>query len=315
MIRTIGGLFLILLLFSLSAIAAPPAGDPTAFLQKIYASYTNGFESVSLLGTGDRQILSDELLSVVEEDNKLAGGEMGFLDADPICACQDYEHLAVDNIKVLSNDSQISAVEVTFRAFADSPASVTQTFMLKAKNGAWLIDDIVTGNGSLHQNMQNSNDEIKRNPPEPEDPQSFLTTLYAIRYSQNDRPVPLYETDSQQILSDSLLNLLAENRKATPVGEVGYLNGDPLCGCQDYDRLTVTSINVISNDNKQTTTVVKLRVFKDVADESVLTLKLVALSDRWVVDDVIDNEGSMRAAIELDTQMRREQLAQQKSGK
>lgn len=161
-------LFLLLVLVSSCVVAAPLLEDPALFLQKIYRSYASGFDPVRLDDKGDKQILSDEFLRVVEQDSELANGEIGYLGYDPICHCQDYQNLVVEDITVISNDNQTSRLQAIFRPFAESTKKVSQTFLLKAKNGAWLIDDIVTENGSLHQNMLKSNHEIRRNSPVPE---------------------------------------------------------------------------------------------------------------------------------------------------
>lgn len=161
-------LFLLLVLVSFDVGAAPLLADPALFLQKIYRSYAAGFDPVRLDNKGDKQILSDEFLHVVEQDSELSNGEIGYLGYDPICACQDYQNLVVEDIKVISNDNHTSQLQVIFRPFAESSEKVSQTFILKAKDSAWFIDDILTENGSLHQNMQKSNYQIRRNPPVPE---------------------------------------------------------------------------------------------------------------------------------------------------
>ena len=49
-------------------------------LKSLYQSYAKGNEPVDFASKGEQQILSDRLLSLVEEDTLLSGGEVGFLD-------------------------------------------------------------------------------------------------------------------------------------------------------------------------------------------------------------------------------------------
>ncbi|WP_256738105.1 DUF3828 domain-containing protein, partial [Cronobacter sakazakii] len=98
-------LALVMLFFSASTLAQGDAQTPTQFLKSLYQSYAKGNEPVDFASKGEQQILSDRLLSLVEEDTRLSGGEVGFLDYDPICYCQDWDDLAVDKINVTNSDA------------------------------------------------------------------------------------------------------------------------------------------------------------------------------------------------------------------
>lgn len=118
-----------------------------------------------------------------------------------------------------------------------------------------------------------------------------------------------------QVLSNSLLELLAENSKLMPANEVRYFKGNPYFDCQNYDGLAVIRINVISNNKKEAIVLVNIRSFKDCWDKKTITLKLVARRDGWGVDDFINQNRRLRASIEQENQMHRAVLSQQTSRK
>jgi hypothetical protein len=63
------------------------AGDsPRAFVQQLYSSYANpGFSPLDK----PERIFARPLRAAISEDQRLARGEVGFLDGDPLCDCQD----------------------------------------------------------------------------------------------------------------------------------------------------------------------------------------------------------------------------------
>lgn len=118
--------------------------NPGAFLQRIYGTFSNDDLSTPPLGGhGPQRIASKKFIAVLDEDQELTSpGNMGFLGANPICQCQDYQNLVVTKITILSNDSKKVHAAVTFRAFIDSNRAATTTFNLVVENGQWFIDDI-----------------------------------------------------------------------------------------------------------------------------------------------------------------------------
>ncbi|ELY5938158.1 DUF3828 domain-containing protein [Cronobacter malonaticus] len=154
-------LALVMLFFSASTLAQGNAQTPTQFLKSLYQSYAKGNEPVDFASKGEQQILSDRLLSLVEEDTRLSGGEVGFLDYDPICYCQDWDDLAVDKINVTNSDATHANATITFRPFRSSPDATTQSFTLINEKGRWRIDDIMNGNGSLYKSLQESGQQLR----------------------------------------------------------------------------------------------------------------------------------------------------------
>jgi len=70
----------------LLAAAAATAQTPREFVERLYANYRT--ESYSPLEHSER-VFAPRLNAAIKEDWRLARGEVGFLDGDPICSCQD----------------------------------------------------------------------------------------------------------------------------------------------------------------------------------------------------------------------------------
>ena len=133
-------------LLSFAAFTQPALAieDPSAFLQRIYSTFSNDDLSTPPLGGhGPQRIASKNFIAVLDEDQELTSpGNIGFLDANPICQCQDYQNLVVTKITILSNDNKTAHAAVTFRAFSDNSSTTTTTFNLVVENGRWFIEDI-----------------------------------------------------------------------------------------------------------------------------------------------------------------------------
>ena len=80
-------------------------------------------------------------------------------------------------------------------------------------------------------------------------PEEFVRELYA-PYIRNDHAY----VQSKQDLSrkfDSCLGSLLERDNQQPIGDVGYLDADPVCGCQDFSNFG--DLNVVEVEKKPRT--------------------------------------------------------------
>jgi hypothetical protein len=110
--------------------------------------------------------------------------------------------------------------------------------------------------------------------------QSFVAGLYGA-YAK--RPGPDYLGPQKgRVFSPSLIGLMRRDAAATPKGEVGALDGDPICNCQDYE-LSRISIKVDPTSAGAARATVSFQNF-DRPQEVVLDL--VATKGQWRVDDV-----------------------------
>lgn len=149
-------ILLLLIVCSFSAFGLSPKRS----VEQLYQHYANNAPGVIFEATGSEQIISSRLMQVVKEDQKLTPeGNVGYLDGDPLCDCQEYGNLVLEHVDIVAKDARHVDAIVRFRRFDDNPETVTQTLVLVNENGRWLIDDIVNESSSLYQKMTDYNRE------------------------------------------------------------------------------------------------------------------------------------------------------------
>ncbi len=134
----LAGLFLILLSAPTSAIETT---DPTRMTGDIFALYGKKGRGFDVNAPDARQVLAPGLLALVDADRKAAGGEVGALDFDPFCGCQDFDVTAVRVTPEQLGPGK-AEISVAFRNFG-KPGK-TRLSLVKTSNG-WRVSDIHTG--------------------------------------------------------------------------------------------------------------------------------------------------------------------------
>lgn len=89
---------------------------------------------------------------------------------------------------------------------------------------------------------------------------------------------------AETIYSPSLLALIRQDRRNSSKGDVGRLDYDPICGCQDPDGISIQTVKLVSITHS--TAKLSVRLHFGGADRLEITLKLVRLPEGWRVDDV-----------------------------
>lgn len=130
----------------------PPASSGTGgdlskadtFLRQLYAGYIGGPAQNTPDPTGPKadMLFDPELLGLIRRDQELANGEIGLLDVDPICNCQDWDNLRVLRIVVrpkgaVSADATVSFVNTGHRQVLN--------YQLVNLGGQWRIHDVRSG--------------------------------------------------------------------------------------------------------------------------------------------------------------------------
>lgn len=123
-----------------AALAASPtaaAGTPRAFMERLYASYRSPDFSPF---THPERIFAPALLSAINEDSKLAHGEVGYLDGDPVCQCQDTSgmHPVVTGVAQSAPDKATVRVSIAWQG----EKATTAEFSLVRTRGGWRIADV-----------------------------------------------------------------------------------------------------------------------------------------------------------------------------
>ncbi len=126
-----------MILLALTAAAAQPAETPRQFMERLYGYY--GQPDYSPFTHPDR-VFAPRLLASINEDSRLAHGEVGYLDGDPVCQCQDPAgmHASVTGVRATGHGIAIARVSIAWDAAKPTLAQFTLTRTAKG----WRIADV-----------------------------------------------------------------------------------------------------------------------------------------------------------------------------
>lgn len=145
---------------SAAGASAKDAADVAAFLQGLYDHYkTSQNNNFQMFDANAGEVFDADFIRLMAADQKVLNGDVGVIDGDWLCACQDF-------VSLKANIAVQSATPTTARATADFvdtgiPDQGTRhvNFKLVKENGQWRIDDIQTaGEPWLRTQLE---DEIK----------------------------------------------------------------------------------------------------------------------------------------------------------
>jgi hypothetical protein len=126
-----------MIVLALLAAASQPAETPKAYMQRLYANYKNSDYSPF---AHPERVFAPRLLSAINEDSKLAHGEVGYLDGDPVCQCQDTGGMrpSITDVSQEGPDKATVRVSIGWEGEKARPA----TFKLLRTRGGWRIADV-----------------------------------------------------------------------------------------------------------------------------------------------------------------------------
>jgi hypothetical protein len=113
------------------------------------------------------------------------------------------------------------------------------------------------------------------------DADAFVRKLYRA-YERGGEPDYL-GPQAGRVFSPRLLGLIRRDERLTPKGDVPELDGDPICDCQDPGGMTGLAVQLSGAGPGRAQARVRFRLDTEPRD---LTLDLVAVRGRWLVDDV-----------------------------
>lgn len=119
-----------------AAEAAPEA--PGVFVQSLYAGYRD--PDYSPLARPER-VFAPPLVAAIREDERLSRDEVGFMDADPLCQCQDATGLRPDIREIRTSGGSKAAVRVALD-FGEDHREVRLRLVRTA--AGWRIADIAS---------------------------------------------------------------------------------------------------------------------------------------------------------------------------
>lgn len=161
-------------ILSFYAQAQSPTLTAEQAVREIYAKYKGIAREPYFGETGEQALTSLRMQESIALNNNLTlPGNIGSLDYDPICDCQDYGELVLENIVITQTDASHADAVVHFRLFKDDKEKIMQTLKMVAEKGHWVIDDIISQHGSLWLSINNDNEKtlaalaaLQKNKPE-----------------------------------------------------------------------------------------------------------------------------------------------------
>jgi Protein of unknown function (DUF3828) len=124
-----------------AALLAPaqPADSPSGFVSRLYAAYRSPDYSPF---RNPARIFAPPLVAALRENERLSSGEVGYLDADPLCQCQDPGGLRASVAAVRRPRPGSAEVRVRI-AFRGGGARDLRLRLARTPAG-WRIADIAT---------------------------------------------------------------------------------------------------------------------------------------------------------------------------
>jgi Protein of unknown function (DUF3828) len=110
--------------------------------------------------------------------------------------------------------------------------------------------------------------------------QTFVTGLYSAY--QREPGADYLGREIRQVFTPDLIALIHREAAGVPKGDVGALDGDPICDCQDW---RISDVRVTVSTPKPGAAEAEVR-FQNAGQPQRVRLDLVAVQGRWRVADV-----------------------------
>jgi hypothetical protein len=153
-------------------VGAQDASSAKSFLESAFRQYSKNGPGVDSTGLKAKRYYHSSLIALMQADAKAAGpGNIGFLDGDPLCDCQDWDGIFSLKIDIqLESPTRAQAI-VSFALFEgqdrDSSSVRKLKITLASERGQWRIYDIFnlsqsTTPGGLRSGLKKSTENLTR---------------------------------------------------------------------------------------------------------------------------------------------------------
>ena len=132
------GLFL---MASVAQAADPTPASAEQFLRGLYAKYVPNGKPTPFVYPDAKNIADPAMMALLKHDRDKSNGEVGAMDSDPICRCQDWESIKVTSLHVTMQGKDAAGADVTMSDMGDVQKI---HYSLVWVNGGWRIHDIGT---------------------------------------------------------------------------------------------------------------------------------------------------------------------------
>lgn len=274
-----------LLTITTAAQAGTPLPSPEQTIRQIYQPYSDRSAPVFFGGL----IVSARMNQAIKLDEQLAlPGDVGSLDYDPICNCQDFDNLVLEKIAITPKDAVHADATVRFRPFKANSDSVTQTLNLIVEDNHWVIDDIHNGQNSLYQLLNGDNQQklATLSALQKELPQDYVRALFE-HLSDNTWPWTwVLAPDYRQGIEGykQAVSRMGANRSHDEL----FLYSNPLCNCIETQFVSLDELRLIDSTPNSARVHVQLTLGEDAKEASLSQeIKLQRIDGDWMVADII----------------------------
>lgn len=279
----------LLLIFALLTATAAQAGtpplSPEQTIRQIYQPYSDRSTPVMFGGTQ----VSARMNQAIKLDEQLAlPGDVGSLDYDPICNCQDFDNLVLEKITLTPKDAEHVDATVRFRPFKANSDSITQTLNLIVEDNHWVIDDILNGRNSLYQMLNGDNQQklATLTALQRELPQDYVRALFE-HLSDNTWPWTwVLAPDYRQAIEGykQAVSQMGADRSHDEL----FLYANPLCNCIETQFVSLDELRLIASTPNSARIHVQLTLGEDAKEASLAQeIKLQRVDGDWMVADII----------------------------
>jgi Protein of unknown function (DUF3828) len=118
-------------------------------------------------------------------------------------------------------------------------------------------------------------------------PESFVRTLiqHEQRASRADEEAQAGLRGAGAIYTSGLITLMRRDRNSTPRGDVGKLDFDPICNCQDPEALHLAALAVTNMDATHASALATLK-FPTESQPRTVQFFLLLTAAGWRIDDI-----------------------------
>jgi hypothetical protein len=145
--------FFLIAVFTCLCVGAAPvraqdAASARSFLESLYRLYGKGGKGFSVSGSQGRRVFHSSLLALVNADERANGpDQVGVLDGDPLCSCQDWDALRDLKIEVGTPAAGRALARVSFALFAGKNGTPEDRrrleITLASEKGRWRVWDVL----------------------------------------------------------------------------------------------------------------------------------------------------------------------------
>lgn len=260
---------------------------PEETVRQIYQRYSNGSNPIIFDDLSDKSIISARMKQALALDNRFTlPGDSGWLNADPVCDCQDYENLMLEDVTIGQLDATHADAVVRFRPFQESEEIVTLTLKLIAENKRWLIDDVINESGSLYQGLEGNNLKTLAvlKSLQKKQPQEFIHELLSRMGESTWSWTGVVSAEFRQTVTEYQLTRFS----FADDDYLALLEAEPICDCEITQFKKIDSITAI--ENKGDTARIRAHLSFTKGPGKVQDFLLHLYHDQWVIDDFISSE-------------------------